>query len=103
MNKIICSMIGVGLASCALAQKPAMVKVEGDFSVEEFKQRALVFADRNYRIAAVPKELVERTFLRTRIDGFTCTVTEPGELICLTPAAGGVALFAGRRAFGLRV
>ena len=89
MKKIACAMIVAGLAICAFGLRPAMVQVDGDFSVDEFKLKSFVFADRGYRIAMVPQELAERPLLRTRIDGFVCTVTEPGELICLTPAADG--------------
>lgn len=76
-------------AASAWAVMPAMVKIDGDYSLEKFKRRTFVYTDRGYRLEEPPKVFLERPFMRTKIDGFTCTVAAPGELIFLTPAAGG--------------
>lgn len=88
--KSLLMLVAAGLASCCFsAVRQAMVKVDGDSSQEEFKRRTFVYTDRGYRLAEPPKELAGRQYLRARIDGYSCTVTVGGELICLTPPAGG--------------
>ena len=72
-----------------VSAEPAQVDVGEWFELDIFKPGIPVYSDRSYWMATPPKPLINRTYVRTPIDGCTCKVVAAGELICLTPKAGG--------------
>lgn len=90
MSSTRCLVIGVALLSISrLFAEPAQVDVGGRFEPDAFKPGIRVYLDRSYAASTPPKELLGRAYMRTPIDGCTCKVVADGELICLTPKAGG--------------
>ncbi|HRT28348.1 MAG TPA: hypothetical protein P5527_01010 [Kiritimatiellia bacterium] len=57
----------------------------GDVVPDTFRRGIAIYSDRSYQLLEPPKALAGRAYLRAPIDGFKLTVTNPGELICLTP------------------
>jgi len=79
----------VFLSFGSLFGEPARVDVVEAFEVDAFAAGTKVFSDRAFRMEPLPQALNGCGYVRTAIDGCTCRVLAPGELICLTPRAGG--------------
>jgi hypothetical protein len=77
------------MASCltchAHASDRAVIEVSGESEVMWFRSDAVLFTDRNYRLAECPARLAGEKFLRSSIDSTRFDVVQGGRLIVLTP------------------
>ncbi len=79
-------LIVVTMVTChARASEHAVIEVSGKSDVIWFRSGALVFTDRNYRLAECPAKLSGEKFLRCSIDSTRFDVVKGGRLIVLTP------------------
>lgn len=75
--------------SVAAFAELAQVRVVGSVEADVFGMGTAVYVDRTYALVEPPESLAGKPYLRTPIDGFSFVVETPGEVICLTPPAGG--------------
>lgn len=81
--------MGTMLACLGHAAEPAVIEVreESDTDVLWFRTDAMLFTDRDYRVAECPPGLAGEKFLRSSIDATQFDVVDGGRLIVLTPPA----------------
>ena len=80
------SLPGVEASQGPLTGDPASLTFRGAGSVGVFEPGAVLFSDRDYKVAECPEWLIGKPFLRNNIDlPEHWVVTEPGILTVLTP------------------
>jgi len=73
------------VAACAAWGGPALIHYRADAEPDRFVKGVLLFSDRVYKLAEVPKAFEGKPFLRGSIMGLRYVVAQDGELTVVTP------------------